>query len=104
MIRKALLMQNEKRKRLIIKYKLKRTKLIKELKTRKFGPILFETTIMLITKLNKIPRNSIQCRFRNRCWKTGRPRGYLKFFGLCRNSLRDFANQCLLPGLTKASW
>ncbi|MFS8823539.1 30S ribosomal protein S14, partial [Synechococcus sp. W60.2] len=43
-------------------------------------------------------------RLRNRCWKTGRPRGYFRDFGLCRNSLREMAHRGLLPGVVKSSW
>jgi small subunit ribosomal protein S14 len=63
-----------------------------------------EETFSLNEKLQKLPRNSSRIRLRNRCWKTGRPRGYFRFFGLCRNALRELANDCFLPGITKASW
>ena len=55
-------------------------------------------------KLQKLPRNSAPTRVRNRCWKTGRPHGYFRFFGLCRNAVRELAHDCVLPGVTKASW
>ena len=55
-------------------------------------------------KLQKLPRNSSPLRLRNRCWKTGKPRGYSRFFGLCRNAIRELAHDCFLPGVTKSSW
>lgn len=64
----------------------------------------FEERLISHTKLQKLPRNSSSTRLRNRCWKTGRPRGYFRFFGLCRNAVRELGHDCLLPGVTKASW
>lgn len=55
-------------------------------------------------KLVKLPRNSSEIRVRNRCSVTGRPRGYLRKFGLCRIKFREFALAGLLPGVTKSSW
>ena len=55
-------------------------------------------------KLQKLPGNSLPIRIRNRCWKTGRVRGFYRDFGLSRHVLREMAHQCLLPGVIKASW
>jgi small subunit ribosomal protein S14 len=54
--------------------------------------------------LQKLPRNSSKVRIRNRCQLTGRPRGYIRQFGLCRNQFRDLALNGLIPGVKKASW
>lgn len=54
--------------------------------------------------LQKLPRNSSKVRLRNRCKVTGRPRGYIRDFGLCRNQFRDMASKGLIPGVTKSSW
>jgi small subunit ribosomal protein S14 len=56
------------------------------------------------TKLNKLPKNSAPARMRNRCLLTGRSRGYLSKFGLCRNEFRRLASFGQIPGVTKASW
>ena len=56
------------------------------------------------TKLNKLPKNSAPTRIRKRCKLTGRPRGYLNKFGLCRNEFRRLASFGQIPGVTKASW
>ena len=101
MAKKSMLEREKKRNDLIKKYSEKRNILLKELKKEK---LLGDQTIILSHKLQKLPRNSSKTRARNRCWKTGRPRGYFRYFGLCRNILRQFAHQCLLPGITKASW
>lgn len=54
--------------------------------------------------LDKLPRNASPVRLKNRCKLTGRPRGYMGRFGVCRNVFREMASQGKIPGLTKASW
>lgn len=55
-------------------------------------------------RLQNMPRNSSITRKKNRCRITGRPRGYIGFFGMSRVALRDFAAWGLLPGVKKSSW
>ncbi len=54
--------------------------------------------------LQKLPRNASPVRLHNRCKLTGRPRGYIRTFGLSRVTFREMANQGLIPGVRKASW
>ena len=54
--------------------------------------------------LQKLPRNANPCRVRNRCKLTGRPRGYIRQFGLSRITFREMASDGKIPGITKASW
>ena len=54
--------------------------------------------------LQRIPRNASPVRLRNRCKLTGRPRGYIRTFGICRNQFRQLASDGKIPGVTKASW
>ncbi|MFZ5553644.1 MAG: 30S ribosomal protein S14 [Bacteroidota bacterium] len=54
--------------------------------------------------LQKLPRNSSYVRKRNRCQLTGRPRGYIRQFGLSRNVFREMALNGMIPGVTKSSW
>jgi small subunit ribosomal protein S14 len=54
--------------------------------------------------LDKLPRSSSAVRIRKRCKLTGRPRGYMGKFGICRNQFRQMASDGKIPGLTKASW
>jgi small subunit ribosomal protein S14 len=54
--------------------------------------------------LQSLPRNASPVRLRNRCEETGRPRGYVGFFGISRIVLREKAHRGELPGVTKASW
>jgi small subunit ribosomal protein S14 len=55
-------------------------------------------------KLRALPRDSSPTRIRNRCAMTGRPRAYLRQFGLARMTFREMALNGLIPGVTKASW
>ncbi|HDP75053.1 MAG TPA: 30S ribosomal protein S14 [Bacteroidales bacterium] len=54
--------------------------------------------------LQKLPRNSNPIRLRNRCMLTGRPRGYMRQFGISRITFREMASKGLIPGIKKASW
>ena len=54
--------------------------------------------------LDLLPKNSSPVRLKNRCQLTGRPRGYVGYFGLSRNVFRDMALAGKIPGVTKASW
>jgi len=54
--------------------------------------------------LDKLPRNSSPVRLHNRCKLTGRPRGYMRKFGISRIAFRDLASKGKIPGVTKASW
>ena len=81
-------------------YALKRFNLLEKYKTEKN----FNVKLEIHSKIQKLPRNSAKNRIRNRCWKTGRPRGVFRDFGLSRHVFREMAHQCLLPGVTKSSW
>lgn len=78
-----------KRKKLADKYKAKREKLKAD------GDYL---------ALQLLPRNSSPVRQRNRCSLTGRPRGYMRIFGISRITFREMASNGLIPGVKKASW
>tara|TARA_B100000941_G_C28187410_1_gene390163 strand:- start:151 stop:456 length:306 start_codon:yes stop_codon:yes gene_type:complete len=57
-----------------------------------------------VAKLDKLPKSSSRIRIRNRCFKTGRPRGVLRRFNLSRIVFREMALKGEIPGITKASW
>lgn len=78
-----------KRKKLVAKYAAKREEL------KKAGDYV---------ALQKLPRNSSKVRVRNRCSMTGRPRGYMRDFGISRVTFREMVLFGLIPGLTKSSW
>jgi small subunit ribosomal protein S14 len=100
MAKKSMLQRELKRNKLVTKYAQKRSTILIKLKKATSLEEKFE----LNEQIQKLPRNSARIRLRNRCWKTGRPRGYSRFFGLCRNALRELSHDCFLPGVTKASW
>jgi len=100
MAKKSMIERELKRKRLVSRFRQKREDLLIELKKASSLEEIFACN----KKIQKLPRNSSPTRVRNRCWKTGRPRGFFRFFGLCRNALREMAHDCFLPGVTKASW
>ncbi|MHB1922020.1 MAG: 30S ribosomal protein S14 [Chitinophagaceae bacterium] len=54
--------------------------------------------------LDLLPKNASPVRLKNRCQLTGRPRGYIRYFGLSRNVFRDMALSGKIPGVKKASW
>ncbi|HEY1040068.1 MAG TPA: 30S ribosomal protein S14 [Bacteroidia bacterium] len=54
--------------------------------------------------LQKLPKNSCPVRMRNRCKLTGRPRGYMRTFGISRVTFREMASFGKIPGVTKSSW
>ena len=89
MARKSIIARNEKRIRLAEKYAKKRA----ELKAANDS-----------VGLQKLPRNSSPVRIRNRCFMTGRGRGYIRAFGISRISLREQAAKGRIPGLKKSSW
>nr|ARW65007.1 ribosomal protein S14 [Polysiphonia sertularioides] len=100
MAKKSMIEREIKRANLNKKYELRRNELKSEIKLNKS----FDENIHLQQKIQEIPRNSLRCRGRNRCWKTGRSRGFYRDFGLSRHVLREMAHSCLLPGVKKSSW
>lgn len=54
--------------------------------------------------LQKLPKNASPVRMHNRCLLTGRPKGYMRQFGISRVTFREMASAGLIPGITKASW
>ena len=100
MAKKSMIEREKKRIRLEKKYSLKRTRLLEEYQNEKS----FTGKLEIHSKIQKLPRNSAKTRIRNRCWKTGRPRGVFRDFGLSRHVLREMGHQGLLPGITKSSW
>nr|YP_010472164.1 ribosomal protein S14 [Navicula arenaria]UVG41629.1 ribosomal protein S14 [Navicula arenaria] len=100
MAKKSMIEREKKRIKLHKKYALKRSNLLKKYQNEEN----FNLKLKLHSQLQRLPRNSAKTRIRNRCWKTGRPRGFFRDFGVSRNVLREMAHQCLLPGVTKSSW
>jgi len=89
MAKKSLIARERKRERMVAKYAELRKKLKEEGRW---------------DELDKLPRNSSPVRLHNRCMLTGRPKGYMRKFGLCRVKFREMALEGKIPGVTKASW
>lgn len=100
MAKKSMIEREKKRKKLVEKYAQKRQDLLEQFSAATSQ----QEKITIHRKLQQLPRNSAPTRMHNRCWVTGRPRGYYRDFGLSRNVLREMAHEGLLPGVVKSSW
>jgi small subunit ribosomal protein S14 len=100
MAKKSMIQREEKRARLLAKYTKKRESIKQSLRTT----TTYQEKIDLSERLAKIPKNASPVRRRNRCWVTGRSRGFYRDFGLSRHVLREMAHDGMIPGLKKASW
>lgn len=87
--------RERKRQKMVDKYATRRVELKKLAKN---GDV--EAQIAL----DKLPKDSSPVRLHNRCRLTGRPRGYMRRFGICRVVFREMANDGKIPGVTKSSW
>ena len=101
MAKKSMIAREVKRKQLIKRYSAKREALRAKIKDKKVSD---EERMQAVVALQKLPRDSSKSRVRNRCFITGRPRGYYRKFGLSRNKLRELMMKGEVPGVTKASW
>jgi len=89
MAREAIKARERKREKLVAKYAKKRTAL------KEAGDYV---------GLDKLPKNALPVRLHNRCKLTGRPKGYMRKFGINRVTFREMASAGKIPGVTKASW
>lgn len=89
MAKKSIVARDLKRQKMILKFAAKRAEL---------------KAIGDLEGLASLPRNSSPTRWKNRCIETGRPRGYMRRFGLSRISFREHASRGEVPGVTKSSW
>lgn len=89
MAKKSVIAREKKRARLVAKYAALRKQL------KESGDY---------DALDKLPRNANPIRLHNRCLLTGRPKGYMRKFGICRVKFRQMALDGKIPGVTKASW
>ena len=101
MAKTSMIARNDKRAALNKKLQERRTALKVVVKDQNADPAdRFEA----MAELDRLPRNSSKVRYRKRCFLTGRGRGNLSFFGLCRNEFRRLAHQGQIVGVTKSSW
>jgi small subunit ribosomal protein S14 len=99
--KKSSVARNEKRRRLAEKYAEKRQQLRGVIKDTNSS---LEARAEARIEMSKLPRNANPVRIRNRCLLTGRPHGYIRYFGLSRIAFREMAHAGELPGVKKASW
>lgn len=100
MAKVSMVAREEKRARMVAKYAKKRAELKEIVNTSKDPAEAYEAA----RKLQAIPRNANPIRLHNRCIITGRPKGYIRQFGLSRIQFREMASNGLIPGVKKASW
>ena len=101
MAKKSAIARNKKRERLVARYAEKRA----NLKAIMANPdSTDEEFYEAQRKLCKLPRNSSPIRVKNRCNVTGRPRSYIRRYGLSRLTFRELALEGKIPGVTKSSW
>ena len=101
MAKKSAVERNDKRKRLVEKYAVKREEL-KAIALNEDLPL--EERYKARLKLAELPRNSAPNRVRNRCEVSGRPRGYYRKLKMSRIALRELGSLGKIPGLVKSSW
>ena len=90
--------KNEERKKIVAQYAERRLELKKIINNPQSSPEEVDAAQM---KLQKLPRNASPIRVRNRCSQSGRPRGYLRKFGLARIAFRDLSLKGQIPGVVK---
>lgn len=93
--------KNEKRKKTVAQYSAKRAELKKIINNPQSS---IEQVDEAVLKLQELPRNASPVRVRNRCSLTGRPRGFLRKFGMSRVTFRELSLKGQIPGVTKSSW
>ncbi|MBW4579693.1 MAG: 30S ribosomal protein S14 [Tildeniella nuda ZEHNDER 1965/U140] len=100
MAKKSMIERENKRKKMVEKYADKRA----DLQEQFAAATSQQQKLTIHRQIQQLPRNSAPTRVRNRCWVTGRSRGFYRDFGLSRHVLREMAHQGLLPGVVKSSW
>ncbi|RZP24766.1 MAG: 30S ribosomal protein S14 [Candidatus Actinomarinales bacterium] len=101
MAKKSKVAKNNQRAEKVIFYAEERRELLKIIKD---PDATYEEKRDAQRRISRMPRDASATRHRNRCEITGRPRGNLRKFGMCRNVMRELALKGELPGIKKASW
>ena len=104
MAKESMKARERKREKLSARYAEKRAGLTKILKSSDNSEEMQQAKWDAMIAIQKLPANSAKVRVHNRCGLTGRPRGYMRQFGISRVTFREMANQGLIPGVRKASW
>ena len=104
MAKESMKARERKRERLVNRYEKKRAELTKILKSTDASEEIQSLKWDAMMKLQKLPANSSKIRKHNRCGLTGRPRGYMRQFGISRVTFREMALAGKIPGVKKSSW
>ena len=96
--------RERKREKLVARYAKKREELTKVLKSTSTSDEVQAAKWDAMMALQKMPANSSKVRLHNRCGLTGRPRGYMRKFGISRVTFREMGLSGKIPGVKKASW
>ena len=104
MAKESMKARERKRERLVARYEKKRAELTKVLKSTDASEEIQSQKWDAMMQLQKLPTNSSKIRKHNRCGLTGRPRGYMRQFGISRVTFREMALAGKIPGVKKASW
>ena len=104
MAKESMKARERKREKLHARYEKKREGLLKVLKTTDSDGNITPEQWDAMMALQKLPANSAKNRIHNRCGLTGRPRGYMRQFGISRVTFREMALSGKIPGVKKASW
>ncbi len=101
MAKKSMIAKNKRRAEIVERYRERRAELLSVIKDPDTD---LDAKRQAYAALAKMPRDASPTRVRNRCGITGRPRGYLRRFGMSRIAVRELAHRGELPGVMKASW
>jgi small subunit ribosomal protein S14 len=104
MAKESMKARERKRERLVARYANKRAELTKILKSTDSSDEVQSAKWDAMMELQKLPANSAKIRVHNRCGLTGRPRGYMRQFGISRVTFREMALAGKIPGVRKGSW
>jgi small subunit ribosomal protein S14 len=104
MAKESMKARERKREKLVARYAKKRDVLTKVLKSTDPSEEIQVAKWDAMMALQKLPANSAKIRLHNRCGLTGRPRGYMRNFGISRVTFREMALAGKIPGVKKASW
>ena len=104
MAKESMKARERKREKMVVRYAKKREELTKVLKSTDTSEDVQSAKWDAMMALQKLPANSSKIRMHHRCGLTGRPRGYMRQFGLSRVTFREMALSGKIPGVKKASW
>ena len=104
MAKESMKARERKRERMVAQYAKKREALTKVIKSSDDSEEVLAAKWDAMMAIQKLPANSSKIRVHNRCGLTGRPRGYMRQFGVSRVTFREMALAGKIPGVKKASW